>query len=95
MEYEMDDEMDDDGPDLAYREVVRRLIRGELPRGEQFDACRAVLINGSGSDTNFQAMCLLLEGALADPSLAIDDTQVVVRLLKELASGTLLPEEVM
>ncbi len=54
-----------------------------------------MLTNGSSSDTNFQAMCLLLEGALADPSLAIDDTQVVVRLLKELASGTLLPEEVM
>ena len=91
----MDFDMDDDGPDLAYSEVVRRLIRGGLPRGEQFDACRAVLTNGSSSDTNFQAMCLLLEGALADPSLAIDDTQVVVRLLKELASGTLLPEEVM
>jgi len=90
----MDFDMDDDGPDLAYREVVRRLIRGDLPRGDRFDACRAVLINGGGSDTKFQALCLLLEGALADPSLAIDDTQVVVRLLKELARGTLLPEEV-
>ena len=91
----MDFDMDDDGPDLAYREVVRRLIRGDLPRGEQFDACRAVLTNGHGANFNFQALCLLLEGALADASLAIDDTQVVVRLLRELASGTLLPEEVM
>ena len=75
--------------------VASRPTLHDLPRGEQFDACRAVLTNGGGEDTNFQALCLLLEGALADPSLAIDDTQVVVRLLKELANGTLLPEEVM
>lgn len=93
MHFDRDDE--DDGPDLAYRVVVRRLIDGDLPRGQQYEACRAVLRNGQSSEMTFGALCMLLEGALADPALAIDDTQVVVAVLKGLAQGTIFPDEVM
>jgi hypothetical protein len=36
---------------------------------------------------------MLLEGALADPRLAIEDAQVVVPLLKALARGDVSPEQ--
>ncbi len=91
----LDRDDDDEGPDLAYRTVVRRLVGGDLPRGQQYDACRAVLRGDQPAETVFGALCMLLEGALADPALAIDDTQVVVRLLKGLAQGTIFPDEVM
>ena len=36
---------------------------------------------------------MLLEGTLADPRLAIDDTQIVVPLLKALARGDVSPDD--
>jgi hypothetical protein len=52
------------------------------------------VIRGKTEDeTAFTALCMLLEGALADPALPIDDTQAVVALLKDLARGTVRPGE--
>lgn len=73
-------------PDSGYRRLVQRVLAGGIPRGGDFDACRALLLSRTDDrDATFQALCMLLEGALADPVLAIDETQIVVRLLKDLA----------
>jgi hypothetical protein len=42
-----------------------------------------------------QALCTLLECALADPKLDIDDTQIVVPLLRRLARGAVSVEELL
>lgn len=78
----------------AYRRLVQRLLRGDIPQGREFDACRAVLSSESSGDARNHALCLLLEGALADPTLHIDDTQMIVPLLKHLARGTVSTTEV-
>jgi hypothetical protein len=69
------------------RRLVQRVLAGDIPQGGEFDACRAVLTSGCDDQTRFQALSALLEGALADPSYGIDDTQELVPLLKELARG--------
>ncbi len=71
------------------RDLVRRLVAGGTPHGETFDACRAVLLGEPGSEMAFQALCMLLEGGLADASLPIRDAQVIVPLLKNLAKGAI------
>jgi len=77
-----------DEPDLErYRRLVEELLKGPIPQGPTFDGARAVIRTEPASDTGFQAMCVLLEGALADPGLEIDDTQVIVPLLRNLARG--------
>jgi hypothetical protein len=78
----------------AYRRLVQRLLEGGIPHGTEFDACRAVLSSESTGDASTHALCLLLEGALADPTLNIDDTQMIVPLLKHLARGTVSTTEV-
>ena len=75
--------------------LVRRLLSGEDPRGPEFDACRALIRGEPRSEATFHALITLLEGALADPALDIDDTQVLVPLIKDLARGSLLPEDVL
>ncbi len=78
-----------DEPDLErYRDLVQRLFAAGVPAGEVFDAARAVVRSEPDSQTAFKAMCMLLEGALADPAMDIEDTQVLVPLLKNLARGT-------
>jgi len=78
----------DDGPGLFdFRELVRKVLDGSPPEGEEFDACRAVVRDDPGSGAAFQALCMLLEGALAQPTLSSEDTQVLVPLLKNLAMG--------
>jgi hypothetical protein len=77
-----------------YHRLVQRLLEGGIPRGGEFDACRAVLSRETVDDFTLQALCTLLEGALADPRLDINDTQTIVPLLKELARRTVTPEEV-
>jgi hypothetical protein len=73
-------------PDSSYRRLVQRVLAGGIPRGGEFDACRAVLhARADDRDVTFQALCMLLEGALADPVLEIGETQILVRLLKDLA----------
>ena len=76
-------------PDPSYRRLVQRVLAGGIPHGGEFDACRAFLrSHGDDRDANFHALCTLLEGALADSVLGIDETQIVVPLLKDLASGS-------
>lgn len=76
------------------RDLVRRLLDGDRPGGPDFDACRAVLQAEPAAETRFRALCMLLEGALADPGLAIDDAQLVVPLLKGLARGDISPDDI-
>ena len=78
----------------AYRRLVQRLLEGGIPHGTEFDACRAVLTSESTGDASTHALCMVLEGALADPTLNIDDTQMIVPLLKHLARGTVTTTEV-
>jgi hypothetical protein len=79
----------------SYRRLVARVIGGGPPTGLEFDACRAVLANRPSRDEAFQALCMLLEGALADASLPIDDTQELVPLLKALARRDVVAEELL
>ena len=89
----MDAELPPTAPVEAYRRLVQRLIQGGIPHGREFDACRAVLSSRASGDTAMHALCMLLEGALADPMLDIDDTQTIVPLLKHLARGTVSATE--
>jgi hypothetical protein len=73
--------------------VLQRVLDGHRPAGAEFEACRAVVRSEPCSDAGFQALCMLLEGALADPRLAIEDAQVVVPLLKALARGDVSPDQ--
>ena len=75
--------------------LVQRVLTGDIPRGEEFDACRAVLTSECNDQTAFQALSSLLEGALADPEYCIDDTQELVPLLKELARGDLVAKDLL
>jgi hypothetical protein len=82
------------GPSAGHM-LVQRLLAGGIPRGLDFDACRALLRSTSIGDAASTALCMLLEGALADAALGIDDTRTVVDLLKGLARGTVTPEELL
>ena len=77
----------------AWRRIVSERIEGPSPAGDEFDACRAVLRSEIQADLVFHALCVLLEGALADAGLSIDDTQELVPLLKALANGGVSAEE--
>ncbi len=79
----------------VWKGLVQRLLDGPLPAGTDFEACRAVLRSEPSSDMAFQALCMLLEGALADASFSIEDTQEVVPLLKNLARGTVEPGDLL
>ena len=79
-------------PDAA-RELLRRLLDGDRPAGAEFDACRAMVRSEPSTEAGFHALCMLLEGALADPRLGIDDAQVLVPVLKALARGDLSPDQ--
>ena len=79
----------------SYRRLVQRVVIGRIPHGADFDACRAVLRAEPSGEAAFTALAMLLEGALADPSFEIGDTQVLVPLLKELARGSVRVEELL
>jgi len=79
----------------AYRRLVQRVLDGGIPQGLDYDACRAVLQSRSPGEEGFVALCVLLEGALADPMLDVAETQIVVPLLKRLARGTLRVEDLL
>jgi len=79
----------------SYRRLVQRVLTGHIPRGVDFDACRAVLCTGLSGEAAFTALSMLLEGALADPSFDIGDTQLLVPLLKELSRGSVRVEELL
>ncbi len=78
-----------------YRRLVARALAGGPPDGEPFDTCRAALAAGAAGDHARAALTVLLEGMLARADLPIDETQLLVPLLKELARGTVTPEELL
>lgn len=77
------------------RRLVQRVVEGGIPHGEDFEACRAVLVSEPSAEAAFMALCMLLEGALADPSFDIEDTQHLVPLLRRLARGDVRAEELL
>lgn len=90
-------QLSDHGPRTltAYRRLVQRVLEGGIPAGRDFDACRAMLGSAHRGPEAFHALCVLLEGALADPSLDIDEAQNMVPLLKQLARGTITVEDLL
>jgi hypothetical protein len=77
------------------RLLVQRLLDGNIPRGVDFDACRAVVRGEPDTEAAHTALCMLLEGGLADSTLDIDAVQTLVPLIKELARGTVTPEQLL
>jgi hypothetical protein len=82
-------------PHESYRSLVQRVLAGRIPHGADFEACRAVLRASPSSEAAFTALAVLLEGALADPSFDLGDTQLLVPLIKELARGSVRTEELL
>ena len=78
-----------------HRRLVQRVLTGDIPRGAEFDACRAVLSCKCDDQTAFHALSALLEGALADPEYDIDDTQELVPLLKGLSRGNVIARDLL
>lgn len=74
-----------------YRALVRRILDGGPPHGVPFDSCRAVVRAEPESRSAFPALCMLLEGALADAALPVEETQLLVPLIKDLARGLVAP----
>jgi hypothetical protein len=70
-----------------HRRLVQRILAGGIPKGKDFDACRAILQTDCEDDQAFAALFTLLQGALADPFFGIDETRQVVPILKSLARG--------
>ncbi len=88
----MTDDVHSDEIELErYRVLVRRILQGGPPQGQPFDSCRAVIRAEPDSRSAFPALCMLLEGALADPTLSIAETQLLVPLIKDLARGLVSP----
>jgi len=69
------------------RRLVQRILAGGIPKGKELDACRAILQTECDDEVAFSALFTLLQGALADPFFGIDETQLVVPILKGLARG--------
>ena len=70
-----------------HRRLVQRILAGGIPKGKDFDACRAILQTDCDDEVAFSALFTLLQGALADPFFGIDETQQVVPILKALTRG--------
>jgi len=77
------------------RRLVQRIVAGRIPSGRELDVCREILASECEEAVAFQALFTLLRGALADPLFNIDDTQLVVPLLKALARGDLTAGELL
>lgn len=75
------------------RRLVQRILAGGIPKGKDFDACRAVLQSDCSDEEAFAALFTLLQGALADPFFGIDETQQVVPILKALTRGNTVAKE--
>ena len=78
-----------------HRRLVQRVLKGDIPRGAELDACRGVLSCECDDQTAFHALSVLLEGALADPEYDIDDTQELVPLLKGLSRGDVVARDLL
>ena len=75
------------------RRLVQRILAGGIPKGKDFDVCRAVLQTDCGDEVAFPALFTMLQGALADPFFGIDETQQVVPILRALARGDISVRE--
>jgi len=75
------------------RRLVQRILAGGIPKGKDFDACRAVLQTACDDEVAFSALFTMLQGALADPFFGIDETQQVVPILRALARGDISVRE--
>lgn len=82
-------------PLTEQRRLVQRIVTGRIPSGRELDVCREILTSKCEEAVAFQALFTLLRGALADPLFNIDDTQLVVPLLKALARGDLTAGELL
>ena len=78
-----------------HRRLVQRILAGGIPKGKDFDACRAVLQTGCDDDDAFSALFPRLQGALADPFFGIEETQQVVPILKALTRGEIGARELL
>jgi hypothetical protein len=87
----MEEAMTEDlrNPIQDHRRLVQRILAGGIPEGKDFDACRAVLHSDCTDEVAFEALFILLQGALADPFFGIDETQRVVPILKALSRGVI------
>lgn len=75
------------------RRLVQRILSGGIPKGKEFDVCRAVLKTDCHDDEAFAALFTLLQGALADPFFGIRETREVVPILKALTRGEVKARE--
>jgi hypothetical protein len=88
----------DEQPEVSVtdcRRLVQQLVDGDIPAGKDFDECRAVLRSQPAEDEAFHALFELLQGALADPFVGIDETRRVVPVIKALTRGEIKATEMM
>ena len=78
-----------------WRGVFGRLRRGAVPRGQQFDLCRRVLVGIPSSAEGARAARLLLEGAMADAITDVGDAQDIIRILKALDRSEIAIEQLL
>ncbi len=82
-------------PTARDRRLVQQLIEGRIPAGEAFDECRAALAADPDEETAFEAMFMLLRGALSDPFLGMEETERVVPILTALTRGEVPARELL
>ena len=82
-------------PLIEQRRLVQRIVAGRIPSGRELEVCREILATKCEEEVAFQALFTLLRGALADPLFNIDDTQLVVPLLKALVRGEVTAGELL
>ena len=79
----------------GHQRLVQRILAGGIPKGKEFDACRAVLQAGCSDEEALSALFFLLQGAQADPFFGIGETRQVVGVLKALARGEIQTRDLM
>lgn len=79
----------------GWREIVSRLRRGSVPRGEEFDEARRFLDSSPPTSEAALAVRYLLEGAIADALTSIEDAQAVMSILRAWDRGELLVDELL
>ena len=82
-------------PTDEQRRLVQRILSGGIPKGKEFDACRAILATQCPDEEAFAALFTLLQGALADPFFGIQETQEVVPIIKALTRGEITAKELL
>lgn len=78
-----------------FRELVDRVVHGSDPAGRDFDVCRELLRREPHGEAAFQALCMLLEGALTRPDLPVHDAGTTVGVLRALAEKRVEPRELL